>query len=352
MHKKGVLFVCGGSGGHILPSVAMAEYFSTKNCLSYFLVSNKSVDIKIIENFPYPYATIPKISGKLDYCTFMYKHLSNVSTLVRYIEPDIVIASGSIYSFAPLLLLLIKRYKTFLFEPNVIPGRVNSLFFRLCEKVFTGWRNDYSTDYFGKRAYISGIPIRKSIKIKHDRYKVLSELNLNSDRKTVLILGGSQGSRFLNNYIVKSLLQSDLSDNINIILLTSDKFPHEKFRDSQNIRVLPFTLEVGKYYDAADLVITRGGAVTLAEICYKNLPNISIPYPASANNHQLENSKFLQKEGLTFLIEEGNFCNEYFINLCKKLLFYDNLISNLRAKMKGYFLDDAERKIYDGIFGR
>lgn len=346
---KNILFVCGGSGGHILPCVAMAEYFSTKNCQSYFLVSNKNVDMKIMENFSYPYATLHKISNKLDYCTFMYEHMLSVRTLLNYVKTDIVIASGSIYSFTSLLLLYIKKCRTFLFEPNVIPGRVNSLFFRLCEKVFTGWRSDYSADYFGAKVCISGIPIRESIRNRYNRYEVLSALNLSPDKKTILILGGSQGSKFLNNYVVRLLLQSDISDKINIILLTSDKFPEEKFKKDKNIKILPFTIEVGKYYDATDLVITRSGAITLAEICYKQIPNISIPYPSSANNHQIENSKFLQKEGVTFLMEEGGFCDEHFIGLCKKLLFNDNLIGNLRAKMKGYFIDNAQEKIFKQI---
>lgn len=348
--KKNILFVCGGSGGHILPCIAMAEYFQAKHHNCYFLVSAKDVDRKIMESFPYPYATLSKVDKKLNYYTFVYKHISSINTLTSYIKIDIVIAAGSIYSCVPLVSLLLKKSRTFLFEPNVIPGRVNSMFFRFYEKVFTGWRDDCSASFFGSKSYVSGIPIRKSIKTKYEKYIVLEELKLPRDRKTILILGGSQGSEFLNNNVVKVLIQSDLKNKINLIVLSSDKSPQIELPKNGNTKILPFTTEVGKYYDIADLIITRAGAITLAEICYKQIPNISIPYPFSANNHQLQNSKFLQSKGLTFLVEENRFDSEYFIGLCKKLLLNDNLISNMKYAMRGYFIDNAEEIIYNQIF--
>lgn len=350
MGEKNILFVCGGSGGHILPCIAMAEYFQQKKCHSYFLVSGKQTDKKIMEEFPYPYTTLSKLTKKTDYCTFLYKHIKQVKTLLQYLKIDVVIASGSIYSFAPLLLLSLKKYRFFLFEPNVIPGRVNSFFWRFCEKVFTGWKCDYSRAFFGNKACVTGIPIRNSLKTTYPKSKVLSELNLNSNKKTIVILGGSQGSGFLNNYVVKILLHSELKDKINIILLTADKLPEESFAGRENIKIIPFTTDTGRYYDIADLIITRAGAITLAEICYKQVPNITIPYPYSANDHQLKNAKFLQSKGLTFLVEENKFDKKYFIDMCKKLISNDNLISNMKLAMKGYFIEEAEKKIYNNIF--
>ncbi len=344
-----VLFICGGSGGHIFPCIAIAEYFATKGIECYFLVSDKTVDIKIMDNFPFAYATITKISNKFDYLFFTYKHYKNVRTLLNYLNPSIVISTGSIYSFIPLLYLLKENKKIFLFEPNTIPGRVNGFLFNFCEKVFTGWKYDYSKYFFGDKAIVSGIPLRNNIKIKYDKNTVLNELGLQQNKKTVLIVGGSQGALFLNSYIVKILAQSEISCDIQIILLTASKSYERIFEENRNIKILPFTVDVGKFYSVADLAITRSGAITLAEICYRQIPNISIPYIGSANDHQLMNSKFLQEKGLTFCIEEKKFKESDFIKVCKKLLFYDNLISNVKMTMESFFIRDAEKTIYKEI---
>ncbi|MFN7181698.1 MAG: UDP-N-acetylglucosamine--N-acetylmuramyl-(pentapeptide) pyrophosphoryl-undecaprenol N-acetylglucosamine transferase [Planctomycetota bacterium] len=350
MEKNKILLVCGGSGGHIFPSIAMAEYLINKNIDCYFLVSRKNIDIKIMEKFPFPYATIPHISQRSDYLFFLYNHYKNVKTLFSHLQPSVVISTGSIYSFVPLLFFFLQKgIKIFLFEPNTIPGRVNSFFFRWCENVFTGWKYDYSATFFGAKTIISGIPIRNGVKKVYERKMVLQELNLQPHRKTVLITGGSQGSLFLNTSIVKILVQSELSKEIQIALLTSDRFSGDNFLSQENIRILPFTIDVGKFYSIADLVITRGGAMTLAEVCYRQLPNISIPYPGSANNHQLINSKFLQEKGLTFCLEESDFKESVFIEICKKFLFNDNLISNIKMNMRSFFIDNAETTIYETI---
>tara|TARA_Y100000590_G_scaffold360450_1_gene416749 strand:- start:1327 stop:2112 length:786 start_codon:yes stop_codon:yes gene_type:complete len=210
----------------------------------------------------------------------------------------------------------------FLFEPNMVIGKSNRLFLKFSKKIFC-----YSPDLknFPKK-YLNKINVIPPLL----RREIYDFKNLKKESKKnfqILIIGGSQGAQIFEKNLIPLIL--DLSKKLNIYIYHQVKTNEKNYNELSKIyidnkiqfKLFNFEEDIYKYIFNSDIVITRSGASTLAELIFLNTPFITIPFQHSKDNHQLENALYYEKKGCCWLFEEKNFftgnSNNFLFNLLK-----------------------------------
>lgn len=320
-YDKNICIVAGGSGGHIIPALVIGKnwkkknpgqeiiFFSNKRNLDQSIVKeeneiNKLILLKV-ENLPgkkiwlYPIFIFTFITAFFKSLYFLHKK-----------RPSKIISTGGIIAIPVCLAGRILNIPIELYELNVIPGKTTKLLASIATNIFITFEksknfftNAHHGNLFRGNLFLSPYPIRFSEEEKIFNKKELL-LKVNSEfketgfidnRKTIFILGGSQGSLLLNNTIKKLIEErTDLSKNIQVIHQTGslDKHDWKAFYKQYNIPAVTFTYHasVRDFYLLADLVICRGGAGTLFELEFFQSRSIIIPLKNHANDHQVENA--------------------------------------------------------------
>ncbi|MFL2630031.1 MAG: UDP-N-acetylglucosamine--N-acetylmuramyl-(pentapeptide) pyrophosphoryl-undecaprenol N-acetylglucosamine transferase [Flavobacteriaceae bacterium] len=193
--------------------------------------------------------------------------------------------------------------------------------------------------YFkNKRLMLFGNPLRKfnsNIKIKKHDLKI--NLNLKSEKKLLFVLGGSLGSKMINEFL-KGKLEFFKKNNFQILWQTGKKYFNEFKRFSDNdVKIFPFVEEINKIFLISDIIISRSGAITLSELCFSKSPVFLIPSPNVTDNHQYYNALAFERKGAAILIKENELENKfesYFINLINDEKKQKNMINNLSKMAK------------------
>ena len=214
---------------------------------------------------------------------------------------------GGFTSTAPILAGRLAGLPAFIHESNAIPGKANLLNARLSDKVLIGFAE--CGRHFPKSALeVTGTPIRSSLRAPVNRKDALRNLGLDENRKTVLVVGGSQGAHGINEAVVNALPRFHGSP-VQFIHLTGRE---DENSVSQCYRVAGIRAFVSAFYHrmeeaytVANVAIARSGAATLTELSYFNLPAILIPYPFASENHQLLNAEIFAKNSVAEVLEES-----------------------------------------------
>jgi len=299
-----IAIAAGGSGGHIFPGIAIAQTFSIKNLGNIIFVGRKdSIEEKIIKEngFPFYGITAAGFVGK-DFFTriksilLILKGIKQSLKILHEQKIHLVLGTGSYVSVPVVLAAKKLSIPVILQEQNVIPGKANRFLARFAEKICLSYPE--SKKYFPeKKCFITGNPVRKEIlNLKKETNKTIK----------ILILGGSQGARAINEAFCAAWPYLKEKE-IQFIHQTGEKdfLWVREFYEKNNIpgKVFPFLKDMAWAYAQANLVISRAGATTLAEITLIGLPSILIPYPW-AIGHQLYNAKVLEKAGAAVVIPQ------------------------------------------------
>jgi UDP-N-acetylglucosamine--N-acetylmuramyl-(pentapeptide) pyrophosphoryl-undecaprenol N-acetylglucosamine transferase len=230
------------------------------------------------------------------------------SSLLGRFRPDVVIGTGGYVCWPVLKMAAFKRITTLLQEQNSYPGVATRQLAGKAKKIYLGFEK--AKDYLKTNAemVVTGNPVRTSISTG-DRTAALKKFGLQPDRKTILVLGGSQGARAINNAILRSLEKEEFNQGVQILWQTGKRDYKEvgekAAHKASNCSLFPFAQEMDLVYAAADIVIARAGALTLAEISACGLPAILIPYPFAAGEHQKKNAQDYVERGMAVMIEES-----------------------------------------------
>ena len=309
-----MIISAGGTGGHIYPALAIIKKFQEKdkNFDVLYIGTHNRMENKIIPSHNIPFQSI-KIYGfsKKDILRdiknvgYLIKAYNKCVDIMKEFKPDIVVGVGG-YVTMPVLMAAKKlNIKCVIHEQNSIPGKTNKFLSKSVDAVFTSF--DTSNKYFkdGVNVIYSGNPSGDNVKNLKPIKK--ESLGFNKDKKLVVVTSGSLGSSGLHQKLIDFLkLASD--DEYEVLYLTGnasyESFKQYKF--GKNIKVLPYLDNLAALFKSADLVISRAGAGTIAELLMADVPSIIIPSPNVANNHQYYNALDLSKEELTIMIEEKN----------------------------------------------
>jgi UDP-N-acetylglucosamine--N-acetylmuramyl-(pentapeptide) pyrophosphoryl-undecaprenol N-acetylglucosamine transferase len=310
-----VAIACGGTGGHLFPGIAVAEALLNRGHNILLLISEKPIDATAVKDrkefqiAKIPAVGLPKLlsTDVLPFSAKFLKGLNACRKIYRSFAPGVVLGMGGFTSTAPILAGRLAGLPAFIHESNAIPGKANLLNARLSDKVLIGFAE--CGRYFPKSALeVTGTPIRSSLRAHVDRKEALRNLGLDENRKTVLVMGGSQGAHGINEAVVTALPRFRES-SVQFIHLTGreDENSVSKCYRDAGIRafVSAFYHRMEEAYSIANVAIARSGAATLTELSYFNLPAILIPYPFASENHQLLNAEIFAKNSVAEVLEES-----------------------------------------------
>lgn len=337
--EKKILIASGASGGHLYPAIALAESLTKKApSIEIVFVSSKSGITDYIKNtYKIFFISIIKFrfnfSSLLKSVYYLAKSFLESFFILEKFRPDVVVGFGSYVSFPLLLEAALFKKPAIIHEQNISFGLANKFLSFFADKVAVSFRQ---TQAARRNNFIfTGNPLRSSL-IKEEKGKARSFFSL-EEKFTILALGGSQGSHNINAAFKNTVILLAKEEDFQFIHITGafDYSGLQKEYEYIKIKhcIFDFLPQIHLAYSLADLVISRCGAGTIAELAYFRKPAIIIPYPY-ARGHQLQNAAALEKEGAAVVIEErelsGYLLKEKILLLMHSASMRDGLKNNIQ----------------------
>ena len=341
-----ILIATGGTGGHIFPAIQVAQALKVRgHTVSFAGVLGLAEDKIKALGFPLYSLAARGLNDRsfkvwLDFVTMMSGAVFRSFHVIRKSSPDKIIGFGGYGAFPVVMAGVLMRRATMIHEQNVIPGKANILLSKMVSKVAISF--EASRKYFSRAKTVwTGCPCHHSV--VENKVEALAVFGLSPGKKTLVLLGGSQGSQKLNEVFFK-LMEGLSRINFQAIHMTGKKdysLYAERYAQAHlPVKVCAFIDDVSQAYAAADIVIARAGAATVSELGLLGLPAILIPYPF-AGNHQKYNADILADCGAAIVLEQKNLTENSLQEAVNRLLTCDVSRENLRMKTKGLFQGDA-----------
>lgn len=326
----------------MFPGLALAEEIKRRqdDAEVIFVGTEHGIESRIIprEGYPIKFLRAEGLVGvspakKISSAFKFLLSLADALNILKKVKPDIVIGVGGYASGAIVLMAHFKSIPTMIHEQNSVPGLANKLLGRFVDRICVTYHESLSFFPIGKTS-LTGNPIRVKI-LKGERDSAYKLFSLDKDLFTVFIFGGSSGARSINTTMVESLnYLADMKESVQFLHQTGDR-DYEKIREAYRRAgakgtVSPFIYQMAEAYAAADLVISRAGATTLAEITALGKPSILIPYPYAAGRHQEFNAMKLREMGAAHVVLENDMKGEVLAGMIREM--YES--AQARADMK------------------
>ncbi len=314
--KKKVVIAAGGTGGHMVPATALAKNLELLDEIGSVVFMGDGLSTNPYfqkEEFTFHDIASGRISMRrpkelLLSCFQIVKGICTAVLHLKKQKPDIIIGFGSYHSFSTLVASRLFRIPYVLYESNLVLGRVNRLFYKSSKILATQFPLDKKS--YQKKSIIVKTPL--NIKKIENQANSRKHYKLDENTKTLLVFGGSQGSKKINETVLEMLRLLDQKSIalqcIHILGKDADLvwFKKEYQKLKLNVCVKSFETKMQKALYASDLVISRAGAISIGEQIACSLPSILIPYPFAKDNHQEKNANYMQKiiKGSCMLREE------------------------------------------------
>lgn len=328
MRKKNILMAVSSSGGHIYPALALLEKLNDKKEPSsfgvHFVYKPTTLSKKILQDTNYPCYEI-SLGGFAKGQNF-FKKLKTLFQLpfsffkalfiVYKTKADIILGTGGSVTVPVILAGFVMRKKIAVWEANTSTGLANKILASFVPQVFTVFPQVKSLPE--KKQIQSAYPLRKQIYQSQKK-----ELAFPEDKFKILILGGSQGSVFLNQKISQALEDFSWRQDFFICHQTGDKSYNEisqKYQSLKGVSVFPFLKDIQNYYQECDLIFSRAGSGAIAEIAYFKKALVLIPLTHSAGGHQFKNALTLSSKNCVEMIPEKDFNASAFKNKILELV--------------------------------
>ncbi len=353
------VIAAGGTGGHLFPGLAVGEVLLARGHAVMLLISEKEIDSLATQgrtDFRVERVRGVGLDGKsplalLRFWSQFRTGLNQVKALFREFSPSAVLGMGGFTSTAPILAGRSRKIPTFVHESNAIPGKANKLNARLVTRVLLGFA-ECAKFFTAGKCEVTGTPIRRSLAARVPKADAVREFGLSPDRKTLLVMGGSQGARGINNAVVDALPQLRAKP-VQIIHLTGrddEQAVREKYSQSGvPAFVAPFWHKMETAYSAADFCVARSGAASLTEISHFALPSILIPYPFAAEDHQTLNAQIFERAGAAMLLPQREISGGSLADKLIVLLDDANRLSEMSAKCAALAPKDAAERVADVV---
>lgn len=314
-----IMFAGGGTGGHFYPALAIADRITeigTEQGLKMEIVfagTKRGIEYRMRESYDYPLfvVNVRGLKRSLSFSNLAVPFLAVWSLIRSYnylskFKPHAVVGTGGYVSWPLLQSASMLSIDIALQEQNSYPGLVTRKIAPKAKKIFLGFKK--AEEYLRTSAEIlaTGNPVRKNL-CDGNREKTLQEYGLDTNKKTILILGGSQGASSINNAILKSIENRSIEENYQILWQTGKRDYTEvsaKAGKKALCSLFPFAKNMSDIYSAADLVIARAGASTLAELGECTLPSLLIPFPYATEDHQMKNALSFTEQGWADVVDE------------------------------------------------
>lgn len=306
---KTFVIACGGTGGHLSPGIAIAEELMAQGHKCILIISNKNVDQKLCSAYPQiPFIQFPGVgfSKRMRtwpkfFCLLARNFIKSLH-LLKQIKANAVIGFGGFTNMGVVVAATLLRKPCFLHEANQKVGKTIRFLSLIATKVYLP-EGVFLKNILTQKFSHMGFPLRREIQ-KVDKNFARECIGFPTKGKLIVFTGGSQGAKIFNNWVLEnfgSLFEYD----INIICLTGIGRQEQIIeKNTCKLSFVPFSQNMHILFSAADLVIGRAGAGTIAELTKCETPSILIPYPFSAEGHQLANALVFQQSGGCLVIEQ------------------------------------------------
>ena len=311
--KKKILISTGGTGGHVIPATIFYEQLKDKFDV-FFVTDKRGCRFLNLEKYKLTVINTPKLTANffllpLNLLGLFFSIIKSLIFLKKN-RIEALISTGGYMSLPICMAAKIFSIKIYSFEPNMILGRVNSIFLRYTEKIFCYSDKivNFPKKYLYKILLIDPL-LRKEFysDTTNDKNEINNEINL-------LIIGGSQGAELFDNKLKKSIISLSKKYKLNICQQTSsiNKKKLEDFYNQNNISYQLFSFEenILKFISNTNLCITRAGASTLSELTYLNIPYLAIPYPFAKDDHQFQNALFYKNKNCCWILKQDDLTDD------------------------------------------
>jgi len=360
MKKIKAILSGGGTGGHIFPAIAIANAIKQLSPDSeiLFVGAQGRMEMEKVPQAGYKIEGL-WISGlqrnlSAQNLLLPFKIISSflkARKIIKGFKPNVVIGTGGYASWAIMKAAHSLNIPTLIQEQNSFPGKSNLNLAKQAQKICVAYPG--MDKFFSKeKVELTGNPVRQDIQqIDNKKTEALKQFSLSSDLKTVLVIGGSLGARTINQSI-QQLLPELQKQQVQLIWQTGKGYFTTAKEQSTNyplVKVFEFIKEMDLAYAAADIVISRAGAISISEICVVGKPAILIPSPNVAEDHQTKNALALAEKQAAILVKDNEAMNQLKGNLFK-LLSDTTLQNQIKQNIQSFALSNAAQKIAQIIF--
>lgn len=357
MKKLKFILSGGGTGGHIYPAVAIANELKSRfpDAEFLFVGANDKMEMQKVPQAGY------KIEGlwiaglqrklTLQNVMFPFKLISSLwksRSIIKEFKPNVVIGTGGFASGPLLQMANTLHIPTVIQEQNSYPGITNKILSKKANKICVAYEN--LGRFFSKdKMILTGNPVRQDlIDIEGKRAEAIQYFNLDANKKTLLVLGGSLGARRMNQLIEKEL-DKFIAQDVQVIWQCGKLyFEDYKKYNQNNVQVLAFIDRMDLVYAAADIVISRAGASSVSELCIVGKPVIFIPSPNVAEDHQTKNAQAIVDKKGALMLKESELDSQFSL-VFEALLKDQGKQDQLSKYIKHLALPNATKQIVDEI---
>lgn len=351
----------GGTGGHLFPGIAVAEEFLARNSANevLFIGTERGIEARLLPKLGYRLACISAsgIKGqsplaKVKSAALLLYGYSQSRKILKEFRPDVVLGVGG-YASAPVVLAARgMQIRRFIHEQNAIPGLTNKVLARIADKSFISIEE--SRKFFPEEStLLTGNPLRKEILWNVQ----LGDTRPKGESFRLLVFGGSAGAHRINTAMIEALPHlAKVKGSLFITHQTGEK-DHGDVKSAYgsagfSAEVTPFIDNMAAAYAAADFIICRAGATTLAEVAVSGKACIFIPYPYAADDHQRRNAEALLKEDAGLMILERELTGESLAGQIVRLMQEPELVEKTAANIRKFGQLDAAQVIVDEMIGK
>ncbi len=359
MKKIKVIISGGGTGGHIFPAIAIADSLKKKiNDIDFLFIGAKGrMEMDKVPNAGYNIKGlwISGLQRKITFKNLLFPLKVLVSFvkavfIIKKFKPDVVVGTGGYASGPTLRAATFCNQKTLIQEQNSYPGITNKLLAKKINKICVAYTE--TEKWFPKdKIILTGNPVRAEFaKFNNNTLESRQKLGLSTEKPVVLIIGGSLGALIINRAIYNNA-EALIEKNIQIIWQTGKTFYSEalaKYANINNIKIFDFINNMAEVYAAADIIISRAGAIAISELCCVGKPVVLIPSPNVAEDHQTKNAMALVEKNAAIMIKDKDADNELY-NMLISILNNEKLMSNLSKNIKAMAMPDASESIANEI---
>lgn len=364
-----VIIAAAGTAGHINPGLAIANkikkeekdskimFIGTTRGLENDLVPRSGYELKTID----AYGLSKKIS--IDNLKKMYKTFKGygqAKKIIKEFNPDIVIGTGGYICGATISSASSLKIPTLLHESNSFPGRAIKMLAKNTDTILVSFKDAIPRIKNAKNVVFTGTPvkIKKVSYTEQERIKIIENTGLNTKKPIILVFGGSQGAKRINDTLL-DIIKDKLNNNYQIIWATGPK-QYDVIKEEleklnininnvKDIKILPYIYNMEELMNVVDVIVSRSGAMTITEISNLGKASILIPLPNVSHNHQLYNAKVLEKVGAAKIILDNEITGDNLNETIEEIISSKNNIAKMGENALKVSTTNAEEKIYEEI---
>lgn len=352
---KKIIIACGGTGGHLFPGIAVAQELKSRGHEVLLLISEKEVDARASEKYSdLRFETVKAIAKpptfSLKMVSFLWrlrKTIKQCGVIIDREKANVILGMGGFTSFPPVVAGAKKGLRTYVHDSNAIPGRSNRMTAKRCTAVLVGLEEAFS--HFPDSEVIrTGTPVRDELEKLPSREEACGKFGLDPAKKTLLVMGGSQGAQHLNELVAEGTEGSPWQV-IHLAGQADFERLSKQVGNREGYKVLAFCDDMAAAYAASDFCVARSGASSLTELSHAGLPALLVPFPFAADDHQTANARVYERAGAAVMSQQSDLEAKTIADMLTEL--NDGHLESMAQSMRDLADPDAAAQIANVIEG-